>query len=361
MREGSRPQWDVAIWGTWPPPYGGMATHIVRLLERLEPEDIRARVFNRASGGQDPPRAVSVRGREVRWFLRFACCAPERVLYVFTGRPLVRLLAWLLRRLRGKRYILRVGEESLLKTLAGGWSLGRWATLVALRGADCVVAVSPHLAEPILRAGVPPERVHVIPGFIPPGDPSAEPPAEVTDFARRHCPVLSANGQIWIEAGRDSYGLDLLLEALDALRREHPGIGLMLSLYDRRGAVSGLEQLKARIDEMGLASHVLIRDEPHEFWPMLKHTDIFLRPTRTEGDSGSIREAIYLGVPVVASDAVPRPKPVVLFRSGDGIAFVEAVRSVLGEFDRYKTEFAEATVEDNAQAVIRLLKHCLCR
>lgn len=352
-------QWDVAIWGTWPPPYGGMATHIVRLLGRLDREGIRARVFNRASDGQDPPQAVSVRKRQIRWFAWFALFAPEKVLYVFTGRPLVRFLAWVLKKLRGRRYILRVGEESLLRTLAGRRSLGRWMTMVALRGAEYIVAVSPHLAEPIIRAGIPPDRVHVIPGFIPPPDLSEQPPDYVVEFAKRHQPVLSANGQVWIKDGQDAYGLKLLLQAAQSLSEDHPAIGLVLSLYDRRGPVVGLERLKARIAEMGLDDHVLVRDDPNVFWPMLKVSDVFVRPTRTEGDSGSIREAIFLGVPVVASDATPRPGPTVLFTSGDWRSLLEALRGVLGDLDGHRQTFAAATVEDNAEAIIRLLKDCL--
>ena len=50
---------------------------------------------------------------------------------------------------------------------------------------------------------------------------------------------------------------------------------------------------------------------------MLKHCDLFVRPTSTDGDAVSIREALWLGVPTVASDAVARPAGVATFRSRD--------------------------------------------
>ena len=40
---------------------------------------------------------------------------------------------------------------------------------------------------------------------------------------------------------------------------------------------------------------------------MLRLTDVLLKPTNTDGDAISVREALYLGVPVVASDVVERP------------------------------------------------------
>jgi glycosyltransferase involved in cell wall biosynthesis len=54
-----------------------------------------------------------------------------------------------------------------------------------------------------------------------------------------------------------------------------------------------------------------------------KLSDIFLRPTRSDGDANSIREALYLGVPVIASDCVERPDQVLTFRTGDIPSYVE--------------------------------------
>jgi len=63
--------------------------------------------------------------------------------------------------------------------------------------------------------------------------------------------------------------------------------------------------------------------------PVISRSDLFLRPTTTDGDAVSVREALELGVPVVASDAVPRPDAVVLYRAGDLADFVAKVREAL--------------------------------
>ena len=58
---------------------------------------------------------------------------------------------------------------------------------------------------------------------------------------------------------------------------------------------------------------------------------LFVRPTRTDGDANSIREALYLGVPSIASDAAPRPDGVRTFRSGDLDDFEREVRRALDQ------------------------------
>lgn len=47
--------------------------------------------------------------------------------------------------------------------------------------------------------------------------------------------------------------------------------------------------------------------EPHRFVDVLSFSDLFIRNTTTDGDSISIRESLYMGVPVAASASVDRP------------------------------------------------------
>ncbi len=49
--------------------------------------------------------------------------------------------------------------------------------------------------------------------------------------------------------------------------------------------------------------------------PLFEYIDIFLRPTNTDGDSLSIREAIYSGIPTIASDIVERPFGTITFKN----------------------------------------------
>ena len=50
---------------------------------------------------------------------------------------------------------------------------------------------------------------------------------------------------------------------------------------------------------------------------LMSRSDVFLRPTLSDGDSISVREAISLGVPVVASRIGARPAGATLFESGN--------------------------------------------
>ena len=46
-------------------------------------------------------------------------------------------------------------------------------------------------------------------------------------------------------------------------------------------------------------------------------SDVFVRPTSADGDSISVREALTLGTPCVASDVVARPEGAICFKNQD--------------------------------------------
>ena len=57
--------------------------------------------------------------------------------------------------------------------------------------------------------------------------------------------------------------------------------------------------------------------------------DVFVRPTYFDGDASSVREALTLGVRVVASDTDFRPEGVWRFPPGDADALAAAIETAL--------------------------------
>jgi glycosyltransferase involved in cell wall biosynthesis len=66
-------------------------------------------------------------------------------------------------------------------------------------------------------------------------------------------------------------------------------------------------------------------------------SDVFVRPTLADGDAISVREALALGRPVVASAVGARPAEAALFPAGDAAACAEQIFQSL---DKRLPEFA---------------------
>ena len=105
------------------------------------------------------------------------------------------------------------------------------------------------------------------------------------------------------------------------------------------------------------AEHILVAgDVAHgQTLALLLRAGALLRTTRYDGDSISVREALALGTPVVATDTGMRPDGCFLVQVGSVAGLVDAVRQALGG-DRPASAQADAGDDlDQVLAVYREL------
>jgi glycosyltransferase involved in cell wall biosynthesis len=167
--------------------------------------------------------------------------------------------------------------------------VSRWITRTSLRRADAVICQSEAMRADLRalvgdRAGL-----HVIGNPI---DVDA-----VRDAAR--APVILAGRPALISVARLAHlkGYDLLLPAIDRLRRSHPGIHL--TVLGEGGERPRLEALVRRLD---LARHVALPGFSPEPLPAVRAADLFVLPSRYEAFPNAALEALACGTPVVLTD-----------------------------------------------------------
>jgi hypothetical protein len=162
------------------------------------------------------------------------------------------------------------------------------------------------------------------PAFLPPTEAEWDPgllPAEL----RRRIEERRAAGMIQLAAsayylgpgyGReDLYGMEAAIEALVSVMQEFDrpvAVYLMISnplspeALESKGHIDTLAESQ---NDLTVEIHI---DEP--LVPLLAMVDGFLRPSREDGDSVAVREAMALGRPVWASNVVKRPAGCMLFK-----------------------------------------------
>jgi glycosyltransferase involved in cell wall biosynthesis len=245
-------------------------------------------------------------------------------------------MSWVLCRLLLQR-------RALVITVHDQQDARRWGTLRAdLRlGARFLarlpavrwIAVSPTVREQLVARGVRGQQIEVIPAFISPGSEASNSevlPASLLAFLANHRPVLSIYGSKYdFVEGVDLYGFDLAVEAVALLKASHPHAGLVVCMPGKH-QLDYQSLLVRRADQLSCLDSICFLNEGvldgSELW---RRSHVHLRPTVTDGDSVAVREALALGVPVVASDATPRPPDCVQFPSRNLEAFVTAIGSAL--------------------------------
>ncbi|UCG57957.1 MAG: glycosyltransferase [Phycisphaerales bacterium] len=143
--------------------------------------------------------------------------------------------------------------------------------------------------------------------------------------------MICANAYRLVEhEGIDLYGLDLSIELVRRLI-EHGVSGVSLIFAVSCNAADNLLYGKAKrlIETLQLDGHFCLYDGPVDFAALMTQCDIVLRPTSSDGDALTVREALYFGIPVIASDAVERPEGTITFENRDIDCLLERTLNVL--------------------------------
>lgn len=350
----------VAMIGCYPPPYGGISVHLQRLIAYLQRHGVDCVLYNVISDAEQAPHVISRKRFRVLWLIWFCLFHRSPVVHMQLPNWSLRLVFGITAALRSGKYVQSIQGRSISISLSDAGWMRRILTKWILQKTDFVIASNPDIySQCVEQVGLNPSKLADIPAFIPPhSDDIIEPPAPILAYIDNHEPVLSVVGWIGqVFNGADEYGIDMLIELVDRLRKDYPRLGLVLSV---NGGDDGKvrQTVKDCSDRLGDAWLPITEDLP-DISAIIQRSDLFLRATNTDGDSVSIREALALGIPVIASDVVPRPAPVVLFKTRDMDDFESTVRRSLGNLESLRNETRNYEQADNAGKILEVYRMLL--
>ena len=298
----------VLLVGDHPPPNGGVATHVEELFHALRARGAHCLVLD-IGKGQLPAQGVIPAGSVARfsavllshaargfrvhvhtsganpksWALAQACAAAGRL----SGGALITLHSGL-----GPAWLL---EKPARRALARA-VLSQFAR---------VIAVSAPIREVLRQCGM--RDVEVVPAFLRESVVPGPPPEGLAELRASSAPLYCA-----MVAPRPEYGQEILLRAFSEVRAKLPGAAL--ALYGPASDSVRGDGVRA-FGELHRAQALAL----------MAACDVFVRPTLADGDSVSVREALALGRPVVATAVGHRPQEVRLVPPGDSSALARAL------------------------------------
>lgn len=351
---------EIALIGAYPPPYGGIGIHLQRLADRLEKEGANFTLYNTVSSVHRPPHIISVSNYRALWLLWFCLRHRCKIVHLVTTNWLSYILVGMAATIRSGKYIISIHNMMLNDILDNSRSIKACITRWLLRKMDTVIACNQEIEQQCAdRAGVRREHMCMIPAFIPPDpDCAEEMPAYIQQYIDRHTPLLCATS--WVGKtyqGSDLYGVDMMMELVSRLKRDYPDIGLILTVLggDDEAIKQTVESAHRHVGD-----RILMITEPLDDFSRIVHSgSLFLRPTNTDGDAVSVREALHLGTPVIASDVVSRPDLCITFRSRDIDDFEEKVRQALKELPDLQDQINSVQEPDNADRIIDIYNQLL--
>jgi glycosyltransferase involved in cell wall biosynthesis len=286
--------------GDFPPPTGGVATHVEELFHAVRASGGECEVLD-IGKGQLPADGVHAAGSMPSFAAQLATkVAGGFRIHLHTNGANPK--SWLLAQVCAAAGRLSGGAIVTLHSgLGPGWLAERPARRVLaktiLSQFSAVIAVSRQIRDALGACGV--RDALVLPAFSPASVKPGAPPAGLRELRATSSPLFCA-----MVAPRAEYGQELLMTAFAEVRRKLPRAAL--ALY-------------------GPGSEAVHADGVHGFGELprpqalalMAACDVFARPTLADGDSVSVREALALGRAVVASDVGTRPPEVLLVRPAD--------------------------------------------
>lgn len=218
-----------------------------------------------------------------------------------------------------------------------------------LRRYAALIGVNRELTQHFERLGIAPNRIHMIsPHAVNVNEMAAELTEPLKSFYARFDRVL-----ISVCLLENEYQIPFQIAAMPRILERSPGTGLVII-----GSGSMEAELRNLTASSVAREHILLcGDIPHSVTlRAIADASLLIRTTLYDGDAVSVREALHLGTPVVASDNGMRPAGVHLFPIGDEDGYIATVTACLREARRGQQH---ETDESNIAAVAALYQKLL--
>jgi len=331
----------VAIIGPLPPPLGGVSVHVQRTIQKLkrqgnvvvqyDPESIYPFAWLRMPG---------IKYGAYVWYMVKLCIwlirmRPQVMIYHnFYARTIVPelLLMRMIKRVFVSKVILVEHDCRHMYSRTISWIKEYSRLLTTVDHLVLIGSVTAHSYR--THAITMPSCTSIESAFLPPdiarqADSMAAYPHTLINFLHTHTPtVLVSAFECVIWQGKDLYGLDQAIAVCTMLHREYPCIGLVIVL-GMIGNRDYYQRLRTLIEQYELQHSVYVLHGNYILWPLFVHVDIFIRPTLSDGASVSVQEALFCGVPTIASDVCWRPHGAVLYKTSDSADLYIRIQQVL--------------------------------
>ncbi|RUL83906.1 glycosyltransferase family 1 protein [Tautonia sociabilis] len=169
------------------------------------------------------------------------------------------------------------------------------------RQADAIVAISRPIEDELRSAGYPREKIHRLPNGVPVPDRIWQ-----RREGWRDAPTAAFIGRLAPEKG-----LDALIKAWPIVRRSFPTARLVIHGEGPEGPT-----LQAGVGKLGLGDAIRFPGPTADPISSLREADLFVLPSREEGMSIALLEAMALGIPVVASSIPGNRRLISDFKEG---------------------------------------------
>lgn len=296
----------LLIVSPFPPLLGGVSVSSERLYNKLKEDGYDVEKYNIIKFGHNPLLKIItflwipffILFRKKYDIIHFHVPSKVRKIYVAFFKPLY----------KGAKVIFTLHGDvtNLIKDKRTVWALGKADRIICVQNGD--TAKLPIELK---------DRSKDIPAFIMPKNvKESDIPQDVLTFVKEQsAPLILFYGAIRLKQPLyDLYGIDTALDLCDRLETQKINYRmLMLITYNNNDTdeVKFMDNIVKRLD--GKENVMLVKSPKFPIIPIYQYTQVYIRPTKTDGDSLAVREAVQMKCITIASNNAVRPKEVITY------------------------------------------------
>ena len=284
---------------------GGMAVHTSRLIKHCEGTEYEFQYLLKGN-------------RWLNW-------VKSDVIYIISTNQKRRVIFALLGFIWRKKVIVRIGGRSL------GGRYGNLFESLYLYMSNAVIVVNKDILVNSKLSGH--KKVSIIPGFI---WPDTVRNLYLTTFDYDFGTAVAYTKE-------DIYGIDLLI----SFARLKPQSEFLVYCYDLGDSVDTFSFVRSKVGSLG---NIHVKQAIDDVHVCLSRCKVFLRLTSTDGDSNLLREMLWHGRIVVATNVIKRPAGCIVIQRS-----LNALESLNWSEIFVSSQLSDGEVENNANKIINLL------
>lgn len=333
---------------------GGVSIHIKRLVNLLGVDkDFSLSIIDDSPKYYTPDGILNVREISNYKAITEVLCNCDLV-HIHSGNWLLRIYVLILSTLFKCKVIVTLHSYRLSK-------FQNFVTSLFLTKVQRIISVNAEIKKKL------PKRLHrkivVKEAFLPPeveGEP--ELPDEILALIKKYkneSIILCANAfRLKKYQGGELYGLDQCIKVARLAKSQNYNLHIIFVIGTIKDDDHDYYQSFVKeISDSNLNEFITIVPKSLSFIRLILECDLVLRPTLTDGDALTVREALYFGKGIIASDVVERPKGTKLYKTGDAISLSSTIKE-LDPINELENHLSRSVENNYKQFYINLYKEC---
>lgn len=303
-----------------PPPYGGVTVHVLRLIKNLQKDGFQAGAYIKKGKTSSLKNLTVYRGFSKKFFIKslynlFNETKNYKIIHTHNFFEDA-IYLYIIKLFTDKKIVATIHNDRSVEIYHNQNFIFKFFIRKLINMDIKIICVSMIAKKEFMRLFSDYKEIEIIPAYIPKIKESHNITSlskDLLDFTKSFNKIIVFYASKYFVKEDDIYGVSDVLEMFYNIGKEHSQVGLVFCVSDLD---SDINTIKDNAFKLGLFDKIFWQHGPitnmNDLW---EFTDVYVRPTKKDGDSLSVREALEMNVSVVASDVAIRPEQVLVYKN----------------------------------------------